>query len=87
MTGAEPEFTNYCISGNNKTLFKATLDYIFFRGLTACSVLPLPSSLDFADVPSLPNATEPSDHIKIGATFSFPANEAAGVPEVPEVQE
>jgi hypothetical protein len=74
VNGTEPEFTNYCISGGNKTLFKATLDYCFFRGLDAQAVLPLPSSEDFAAVVSLPNEDEPSDHIKIGATFSFPTS-------------
>jgi 2',5'-phosphodiesterase len=42
-TGAEPEYTNHCVSGMNPEVFTGTLDYIFFSpGWVAKAVTPLP---------------------------------------------
>jgi endonuclease/exonuclease/phosphatase family metal-dependent hydrolase len=72
VLGAEPEATNYALSGRNKETFHGTLDYIYFRGLRPVSVLPLPTLDELrAAGKSLPNSTQPSDHLKIGATFAL----------------
>lgn len=71
VLGAEPDFTNYAKVEGQPT-FIETLDYIF------CT-----SSIDVVDVIRLPNrdavqgpfpdASEPSDHVMIGATLRLPA--------------
>jgi mRNA deadenylase 3'-5' endonuclease subunit Ccr4 len=55
--GTEPVYTNFC----------DTLDYIFFHGhLTVENVLELPAHPTSG---SYPDATHPSDHLMIAATF------------------
>ncbi|CAF2027448.1 unnamed protein product [Rotaria magnacalcarata] len=66
--GTEPRFTTFSSTPNNPD-FCATLDYIFFNGrLAVDTVLPLPNHLTSK---SYPDATHPSDHLMIAATFQF----------------
>lgn len=79
-TGAEPGTTNHCVSGHGNaaaTLFEGTLDYLFYRGLRVTGTLPLPSVEELASVKSFPTAAQPSDHLKIAATFAFADEPAA----------
>jgi exonuclease III len=69
--GIEPEFTNYAESRDNPP-FIACLDYIFIsEGIEVESVLKLPRLEGFVD-PPLPNSSEPSDHLMIGAVLRMP---------------
>ena len=64
--GFEPVYTNSVDTGE-APMFRATLDYIFFAGqLTVEEVLELP---DQPTSRSYPDATHPSDHLMIAATF------------------
>lgn len=70
VNGKEPDFTNYARVGDAPE-FIDTLDYLFCTaGVEVLDVLPLPNRED-VDGP-FPVKDEPSDHIMIGATFSFP---------------
>lgn len=63
--GREPLYTNYPGSPFH---FQETLDYLFYSPeLDVLDVVPLPEDRIHADV--MPNETEPSDHLLIGATF------------------
>ena len=51
------------------TIFKNTIDYIFLSdGWKVTEVLPVPT---LGATESIPNETEPSDHVMIGATLSL----------------
>lgn len=64
--GDEPVYTNFSDTPGGPS-FCATLDYIFFSGhLTVDQVLQLP---DHPEGESYPDATHPSDHLMIAATF------------------
>ena len=64
--GVEPAFTNFSAT-SNKPPFRATLDYIFFDGrLMVEKVLRLPN---LPKGESYPDATHPSDHLMIAASF------------------
>ena len=65
VEGAEPDFTNYPAI---KAYFCCTLDYIFFSedSLSASEVISLPHR---SKSRIMPNQTQPSDHLLIGATF------------------
>ena len=66
--GMEPYFTNFAATSYQPS-FCATLDYIFFNGhLTVGDVLRLPNR---PSGNSYPDATHPSDHLMIAATFHF----------------
>lgn len=65
-TGTEPRFTTFSSTPGQQD-FCDTLDYIFFQGrLVVERVLPLPNYLTSQ---SYPDATHPSDHLMIAATF------------------
>jgi mRNA deadenylase 3'-5' endonuclease subunit Ccr4 len=66
----EPEVTNYA-STEGKPCFCGTLDYIFMSpGFKCISTEELPTLAYLKGrCDSLPNATEPSDHLLIGATL------------------
>lgn len=67
--GKEPKFTNK-VRVRDSQPFIATLDYIFFSpGWEVRSVLPLPHGKQCKGY--LPNSSEPSDHLLIGADFFF----------------
>jgi endonuclease/exonuclease/phosphatase family metal-dependent hydrolase len=67
--GSEPVYTDFSHTLNSPN-FCATLDYIFFVGdLTVEKVLELP---DNPIGESYPDATHPSDHLMIAATFRLP---------------
>uniref|UniRef100_A0A7S1G458 Endonuclease/exonuclease/phosphatase domain-containing protein n=1 Tax=Bicosoecida sp. CB-2014 TaxID=1486930 RepID=A0A7S1G458_9STRA len=74
--GAEPLFTNYVEPEKAEDEFCDTLDYIFCsrKGLRVVDVLALPS--EKSETGPLPSATEPSDHILIGATISLGGDDA-----------
>ena len=64
--GREPNFTNFAATKSNP-YFCATLDYIFYQGrLVVDNVLSLPKQ---PHSESYPDATHPSDHLMIAATF------------------
>ncbi|CAF3461823.1 unnamed protein product [Rotaria socialis] len=64
--GIEPPFTAFSSTPNSPD-FCATMDYIFFYGrLLVNNVLRLPN---YPDSESYPDATHPSDHLMIAATF------------------
>ena len=66
--GAEPVYTDYSHTPHSPN-FCETLDYIFFHGaLTVKDVLELP---DQPIGESYPDATHPSDHLMIAATFQL----------------
>lgn len=66
VNGKEPSFTNH--AGTSDT-FTGTLDYIFYSGsLNPVATVGIPELKGF---PLMPNDTEPSDHILIGADFEF----------------
>ena len=70
VKGGEPLYT--CGSLRKPppaTIFKGTIDYIFLSpGWKVTEVLPVPT---LGDKDSIPNASEPSDHVMIGATLSL----------------
>lgn len=67
--GAEPDFTNWAVVKNNPPFIEC-LDYIFYSNkLKVVDVLKLPDRNNIQG--PLPNATEPSDHLMIGAVFQF----------------
>jgi mRNA deadenylase 3'-5' endonuclease subunit Ccr4 len=70
--GREPEMTNYA-QGMNRPPYCDTLDYIFIsRHFEVVSTVPLPSR----EASSLmPNETEPSDHLLIGAQLRIAGSE------------
>eukprot|EP00240_Pyramimonas_obovata_P003883 CAMPEP_0118938880 /NCGR_PEP_ID=MMETSP1169-20130426/27320_1 /TAXON_ID=36882 /ORGANISM="Pyramimonas obovata, Strain CCMP722" /LENGTH=374 /DNA_ID=CAMNT_0006882977 /DNA_START=262 /DNA_END=1386 /DNA_ORIENTATION=+ len=73
--GSEPDFTNYA-QVREQPPFIETLDYVFLSpGWAVAQVLPLVHR-DEAGGP-FPNASEPSDHVLIGAALTLPAPEAA----------
>ncbi|CAF1255700.1 unnamed protein product [Rotaria sordida] len=66
--GAEPLFTTFSSTPDSPD-FCTTMDYIFFHGrLVVDEVLRLP---DYITSESYPDATHPSDHLMIAATFRF----------------
>jgi len=66
--GVEPAFTNFATTSGEPS-FCATLDYIFFNGrLMVEKVLRLPN---WPRGKSYPDATHPSDHLMIAASFRF----------------
>jgi len=66
--GGEPAYTCSSLM-NSKPLFQGTIDYIFLSDKwKVTDVLPVPT---LGDTESIPNATEPSDHVMIGATLSL----------------
>ena len=66
--GAEPNFTNFVATAKTSS-FCGTLDYIFYYGrLTVEKVLKLPNH---PTGKSYPDATHPSDHLMIAASFRF----------------
>lgn len=71
VLGEEPDFTNYAKVENHPT-FIETLDYLFCTpDVEIVDVIRLPKR-DAMQGP-LPDATEPSDHVMIGATLRLPA--------------
>lgn len=71
VLGQEPDFTNYA-KVENQPMFIETLDYLFCTlDLDVVDVLRLPNR-DAVQGP-FPDATEPSDHVMIGATLRLPA--------------
>jgi mRNA deadenylase 3'-5' endonuclease subunit Ccr4 len=68
LKGGEPAYT--CSSEiKSKPFFQGTIDYIFLSDKwKVTDVLPVPT---LGDTESIPNATEPSDHVMIGATLSL----------------
>jgi hypothetical protein len=72
--GEEPSFTNYAQTGD-RPVFIDTLDYLFHSDvLEVAEVLPLPSQASAVLEGSLPNDQEPSDHLMLAASFTFPWN-------------
>lgn len=71
VLGVEPDFTNYAkIEG--QPAFIETLDYLFCtEGVDVVDVIRLPHR-DAVQGP-FPDASEPSDHVMIGATLRIPA--------------
>ena len=68
--GSEPDFTNWAIIRDGPP-FIETLDYIFIsENVEVEEVDELPHRSDVDDNP-FPSATEPSDHIMIGARLKF----------------
>lgn len=66
--GAEPNFTNFAFSINDKEPFIDTLDYIFHsKDFETIDTLPLPHRNEVKG--PLPNELEGSDHIMIAATL------------------
>lgn len=71
VLGAEPDFTNYA-KIENQPVFIETLDYLFCtEDVDVVDVIRLPKR-DAVQGP-FPDATEPSDHVMIGATLRLPA--------------
>lgn len=71
VLGEEPDFTNYAKVENQPT-FIETLDYLFCtQDVDIVDVIRLPKR-DAMEGP-LPDASEPSDHVMIGATLRLPA--------------
>ena len=76
VAGTEPEFTNFAKRAfSNGEEFCETLDYIWLSDQWQVEgVVPLPSRKEVPpDVESFPSASEPSDHMLIGAQLSLPA--------------
>lgn len=80
VNGSEPEFTNHAWqhrldskqSEDSVQSFTETLDYIFLsEKWKAESVRPLPSKASLGNIKSFPTASEPSDHIMLGARISL----------------
>jgi len=70
VNGREPDFTNYAWTHSEQ--FTGTLDYIFFSdGWKPESVLPLMAKSELQKIESFPTATEPSDHVLIGARLNL----------------
>ena len=74
--GREPYFTNYAYNQRSKKTFTGTLDYIFMskNGWSQeVNTDPLPNELNPAKVlgASLPNQTEPSDHLLIAVDLTL----------------
>jgi mRNA deadenylase 3'-5' endonuclease subunit Ccr4 len=80
----EPELTNFAKTVDNKTVFSATLDYIFYnhgekyQGKTSKLQVVNCKSLDeiiqdikTQQLESLPSKTEPSDHLLLAAEFDL----------------
>lgn len=70
--GTEPVFTNYAVKagpdGNPEPAFCGTLDYIFVSDdWHVRQVWPVPPRSQFSG--PLPDASEPSDHLLVGATL------------------
>jgi mRNA deadenylase 3'-5' endonuclease subunit Ccr4 len=66
----EPDFTNYA-EGFGNPVFIDTLDYIFISGEWEVEdVIQLPHRAEITS--PMPNTTEPSDHVKIGAVLKLP---------------
>ena len=63
--GEEPSFTN---RAGVESQFTETLDYLFYshESLRALSTVDLPT---VEETPFMPNDTQPSDHLLVGATF------------------
>eukprot|EP00697_Spironema_sp_BW2_P017392 gnl/Spiro4/9064_TR4780_c0_g1_i1.p1 gnl/Spiro4/9064_TR4780_c0_g1~~gnl/Spiro4/9064_TR4780_c0_g1_i1.p1 ORF type:complete len:393 (+),score=116.65 gnl/Spiro4/9064_TR4780_c0_g1_i1:56-1180(+) len=82
--GHEPAFTNLAFTGQDlsKPVFKDCLDYIFVTpDIDVHSVDKLPLA-ENDNVESFPTATEPSDHLMLGATLRIPIpSEASADPE------
>lgn len=71
VLGEEPDFTNYA-KVENQPVFIETLDYVFCtQGVDIVDVIRLPNR-DVIKGP-FPDASEPSDHVMIGATLRLPA--------------
>ncbi|KAI0567362.1 hypothetical protein FGB62_3g342 [Gracilaria domingensis] len=71
VLGDEPDFTNYAKVDSQPT-FIETLDYLFCTSdVDVVDVIRLPKR-DAVQGP-YPDATEPSDHVMIGATLRLPA--------------
>lgn len=69
VNGKEPAVTNQTKTKQTKKLFRATLDYIWYCG--SCEPISVEPIKDLSPNIILPNETEPSDHIAIGASFVF----------------
>ena len=71
VMGTEPDFTN--MTGGTAGAFRGTLDYIWHDSrLRPDFVLPLPTAAEAsAEGGGLPNSQIPSDHVPLGATFTF----------------
>jgi hypothetical protein len=68
--GSEPEFTNWGQTRSDTEAFKDTLDYVFVSDEWKVeSVLKVPNSSEITG--PFPIATEPSDHLLIGASLSL----------------
>lgn len=71
VLGSEPDFTNYS-KVNGQPAFIETLDYLFCtEDVDVVDVMRLPHR-DAVQGP-FPDASEPSDHVMIGATLRLPA--------------
>ena len=69
-TGAEPDFTNHAQTKADPP-FIETLDYLFCsEHWDVASVLPLANRTEVSG--PYPTASEPSDHVLIGAEFALP---------------
>ena len=69
VNGAEPTYTCSSLRKPPATLFQGTIDYIFLSSeWKVTEVLSVPT---LGTTDSIPNTTEPSDHVMIGATLSF----------------
>ena len=67
VTGSEPHATTHVGHPEN---FHECLDYIFFsKGIEAVGILSIPEMEDGHS--GFPNATNPSDHVPIGAIFQL----------------
>jgi len=80
--GKEPEYTNYTLSGaGGGQKFHGTLDYIFYTDdvvdVASVDVMALPAFKE-GETELCPNASEPSDHIMIGATLGFGSSRDGG---------
>lgn len=62
----EPEYTCYSKVLSATDMFKDTIDYIFSHNMTITSVDKLPILTN-----EIPDAHNPSDHLKLGCTFTF----------------
>lgn len=70
--GAEPELTNFAVSGPDAREFCGTLDYLFYcGGIRPRATPPLPKRT-MLSVKSLPTALEPSDHLLVVTAFYIP---------------
>lgn len=70
VLGQEPDFTNYA-KVESQPMFIETLDYVFCtEGVDVVDVIRLPPR-DAVQGP-FPDASEPSDHVMIGATLRLP---------------